>query len=331
MLNADAVLAMPSTASPFNQNLRVEYVEIARAEYRRFDMAEAQYFLKRAFNAAKGLYVVPSRVRERKLPAETAAEMVVGREQLMLLLNLQGAATRAPKTGAYAQSRFDCWLYKSEETREDNQAEICRDEFFVALEALKPLPPPAPPPPPKPKPTNLIVLLPGADGTVGEITIKSNTGTQVLNRPGAATKLYEDSMTPPAQTFRMEVKEIRNLFGEALQAQPKASLEFLMYFKIDSDELTAQSLTELPEMLATISARPVPEITIIGHADRAGTDAYNERLSLRRAQVIRTAIINSGAKAKSVDIQARGESEPAVETLDGVSELRNRRVRVQVR
>jgi outer membrane protein OmpA-like peptidoglycan-associated protein len=74
-----------------------------------------------------------------------------------------------------------------------------------------------------------------------------------------------------------------------------------------------------------------PEIVVIGHTDRVGTLEYNDKLSLKRADVVRAALVAAGVPPGQIDIAGRGEREPAVATPDEIAEPRNRRVEIMVR
>lgn len=67
-------------------------------------------------------------------------------------------------------------------------------------------------------------------------------------------------------------------------------------------------------------------IELWGHADRAGTREHNQRLSCRRAQWVRDALIARGVGADRIAVSAYGEDRPTVATEDGVADFANRRV-----
>jgi outer membrane protein OmpA-like peptidoglycan-associated protein len=75
----------------------------------------------------------------------------------------------------------------------------------------------------------------------------------------------------------------------------------------------------------------VPDLLVIGHTDRVGTDAFNDALSRQRAEVVRRALVARGLPADLIVVIGRGEREPIIATADGVAEPRNRRVEIQVR
>ncbi len=70
--------------------------------------------------------------------------------------------------------------------------------------------------------------------------------------------------------------------------------------------------------------------TVVGHTDTSGSNAYNERLSERRAKATADALVSLGVPASTLDVSWKGETEPAVATGDGVKEPLNRRATIQV-
>ena len=70
--------------------------------------------------------------------------------------------------------------------------------------------------------------------------------------------------------------------------------------------------------------------TVVGHTDRSGSDAYNDRLALRRAQVIADMMAGAGIPATAIAVSGMGERQPRIQTLDGERTRENRRVEVEV-
>ncbi|HSV30146.1 MAG TPA: OmpA family protein, partial [Candidatus Omnitrophota bacterium] len=67
------------------------------------------------------------------------------------------------------------------------------------------------------------------------------------------------------------------------------------------------------------------QVAIIGHADRAGSDEYNRRLSAERAETVRDVLVSQGIPADRIQLEARGEADPLVPTPDNVRQPQNRR------
>jgi hypothetical protein len=75
---------------------------------------------------------------------------------------------------------------------------------------------------------DLIVLLPDLDGKVGAITVTTNTGFQILDKPRYATEI-EDPNRAPVASKPFNENEIKDLFGLALSAQPDPAGRFISF------------------------------------------------------------------------------------------------------
>jgi len=172
----------------------------------------------------------------------------------------------------------------------------------------------------------LVVVLPGADGRTGAVVVESQGNRTVLDQPYAANRIG-----PGGGPTRLSAQEVKSAFGAALGSIPARPASFLLYFVTGTDELTDESKGELERMLAELRRRPAPDILVIGHTDRVGSDADNDRLSLQRAERVRASLVAQGIAAERIQASGRGEREPVVQTADGVDEPRNRRVEINVR
>jgi outer membrane protein OmpA-like peptidoglycan-associated protein len=179
-------------------------------------------------------------------------------------------------------------------------------------------------------PDNLVVLLPDEDGSVGRVEVTSTAGTQTLDAAQEATGLDRPGQSP-VEPFALTSEQIATSFGDALAAQPAAPEVFILYFRTGTTELVPDSAAQLPEIIETVIARTAPDVSVVGHTDRAGSDALNKQLSLDRAESVRDALVDAGLTIDRIEVTSHGENNPLIETADGVSEPRNRRVEVTVR
>lgn len=193
----------------------------------------------------------------------------------------------------------------------------------------RPAPPPAPAPAAGP-PTrdDLYVLVPDADGKTGSLSVIHGAQQEVLAAPYASARIRQEGQLETGTTSEEVVKQI---FADALAAQPARPVSFLLYFLEGKDELTPESQRAIRQVFAEIARRPSPEIVVIGHTDRVGSVAANDALSLRRAQTVRDDLVSRGIPAERIEIAGRGEREPLVPTAPQVPEPRNRRVEVSIR
>lgn len=177
-------------------------------------------------------------------------------------------------------------------------------------------------------PAERVVLLPGPDGKTGAVVVTSNSGQLLLDQPYASASI---SSGGAIKAVHEESSVIRERYSNALVAQPARPVSFSVLFVRGKDEPTDEAKRMLTSIKAEIAQRSAPEIMVIGHTDRQGSDADNDALSLKRAEATRKDLIDAGIPAASVKIAARGEREPAITTADGIAEPRNCRVEISVR
>jgi outer membrane protein OmpA-like peptidoglycan-associated protein len=106
------------------------------------------------------------------------------------------------------------------------------------------------------------------------------------------------------------------------------ALAATVFFEWDSSTLPANIDETLAFAKENMGACRWSRFTVVGHADRSGSDSYNDPLSLRRAQAVATRMQAMGLPASALAVSAKGESEPKVMTADGERNPTNRRVEV---
>jgi OOP family OmpA-OmpF porin len=72
-------------------------------------------------------------------------------------------------------------------------------------------------------------------------------------------------------------------------------------------------------------------VVIVGHTDTMGDPKSNIALGLKRAEMVRTILVQAGLPSSTIDTVSHGEAELAVRTRNNVPEPRNRRVEITVR
>jgi OmpA-OmpF porin, OOP family len=120
---------------------------------------------------------------------------------------------------------------------------------------------------------------------------------------------------------------------EAAAAPPPAPAapsapSFMVFFDWDRSDLSAQAMSTIRQVAQAYKQRGSARVTATGHTDRSGPDDYNMALSLRRANAVKDALVREGVPATAISVVGRGESQPLVQTADGVREPQNRRVEI---
>jgi outer membrane protein OmpA-like peptidoglycan-associated protein len=179
-------------------------------------------------------------------------------------------------------------------------------------------------------PKNYVVLLDNPGGGSGKVIVSNKKGTQMLEQSGTATAINRAN-SKPSSPWLLTVEKIEKVFSRAFGARPGKFVKYTIYFKSGGEKIEPKSKHDYEAMLAEIHRRPGVDATVAGHADRTDTDQRNELLSLLRAYKIRDDLVKAGIPIERVEVDAYGESIPAVPTPDNVPELRNRRVEVTIR
>ena len=114
-------------------------------------------------------------------------------------------------------------------------------------------------------------------------------------------------------------------------AQPAPARTYLVFFDWDRADLTDRARQIIAD--AATNARTVAStrIEVSGHADRTGGAAYNQRLSVRRAEAVASELGRRGINRNEINIQGFGFDRPLVPTAMGVREPQNRRVEIVLR
>ncbi len=105
----------------------------------------------------------------------------------------------------------------------------------------------------------------------------------------------------------------------------------IVYFPLDSARITPTEQDKIDRAAAATRTRTAEVVRIEGHTDTTGPSDYNLRLSERRAQAVRNALIAQGVPASLIVIEAKGESDLRVNTTDGVASRENRRSEIVIK
>jgi outer membrane protein OmpA-like peptidoglycan-associated protein len=177
-------------------------------------------------------------------------------------------------------------------------------------------------------PTTRVTLLPQADGAASVVGVSTPVGTQFLRQPYQVATVGRQGKLDLETTT---AEKVRETYPRLLALQPPAPERFVLEFEPGSSQLTPESQAQLATVVASAQARAGGEIVVTGHTDRQGTLEANDRLSLARAQAVRSLLVARGFKPELIEAVGRGEREPLVPTDDEVVEPRNRRADVVVR
>jgi iron complex outermembrane receptor protein len=114
----------------------------------------------------------------------------------------------------------------------------------------------------------------------------------------------------------------------AVAVAPSVPKSYLVFFDFNKSDLTPQAVSIVGQAAANAGPAKVTQLTVTGHTDTVGSDAYNMRLSRRRAESVAAQLEKDGIPSSEIQIVAKGKRDLLVPTADGVKEPQNRRVQI---
>ena len=115
-----------------------------------------------------------------------------------------------------------------------------------------------------------------------------------------------------------------------LQSTISADLAVPLKFQTGSDQLSADGVAQLSNVVPAIKACPEARLTVIGHTDNTGTDAVNGPLSEARAKSVTAYLVSQGIPADTFTVKGAGSSEPIAGNDTEAGRAQNRRTEITV-
>jgi outer membrane protein OmpA-like peptidoglycan-associated protein len=110
---------------------------------------------------------------------------------------------------------------------------------------------------------------------------------------------------------------------------PKVVILKGVNFDINKSVLKQESYSILDENLAILKSRPKMTITIVGHTDSDGNDAYNQKLSEARATSVMQYFLQKGIPANRMQAIGKGEAVPIADNKTEAGKAQNRRIEIE--
>jgi len=110
----------------------------------------------------------------------------------------------------------------------------------------------------------------------------------------------------------------------------KVTFETDTFFAFDKSVLQPAGKAKLEDLVSKLQGTDIEVIVATGHTDSTGTDAYNQKLSMRRANAVKAFLVSKGLPAERVFTEGKGEKQPVASNKTAEGRAKNRRVEVEV-
>lgn len=130
-----------------------------------------------------------------------------------------------------------------------------------------------------------------------------------------------------AKVIEERVEVIQKVAAVAPSPRPqKIVSSYTILFDFDKSNIRQSESMTLDQVTQEINKYNPAKVTVTGYTDSSGTKDYNQTLSVQREQAVSKALLSRGIANQTINREARGEYEQAVDTADGVRNQENRRV-----
>ncbi|MBD8566043.1 OmpA family protein [Oxalobacteraceae sp. CFBP 8763] len=163
-------------------------------------------------------------------------------------------------------------------------------------------------------------------GNRGEMDLASISLIRAFGRPAARTIPAPAPVAAP-----QEVQPVAPIVEAAPQpVSEKVSFAAEALFDFDRALVKPEGKAALDDLMRKLQGMDTEVMIAVGHTDSVGSDAYNQKLSLRRADAVKAYLVSKGLDQARLYTEGKGETQPIADNATAEGRARNRRVVIEV-
>ena len=163
----------------------------------------------------------------------------------------------------------------------------------------------------------------GCDGMLQKAAPAASSVQLVTPLPAGEPAPYVEPAAPVTEAPAAPV-------AAAAPSSDKVTFEADAFFDFDKSVLKPAGKAKLADLVSKLQGTDIEVVVATGHTDAIGSDAYNMKLSLRRANAVKAFLVSKGIPADRVFVEGKGESQPVASNKTREGRAKNRRVEVEV-
>jgi OmpA-OmpF porin, OOP family len=151
---------------------------------------------------------------------------------------------------------------------------------------------------------------PGCDGAIVPVVAPAPAPVAAPAPPPVAAPAPAPAPTPPAAT--------------------KVTYAADAFFDFNKSVIKPAGKAKLDDLVGKIKDINLEVIIAVGHTDSVGSDAYNQKLSVRRSEAVKAYLVSKGIEKNRVYTEGKGEKQPVADNKTSEGRAKNRRVEIEV-
>ena len=154
---------------------------------------------------------------------------------------------------------------------------------------------------------------PGCDGAIAPVVAPRAAPAPVAAAPAPVVVAPAPAPAPAPATVATKVTYAADAF-----------------FDFDKSVLKPEGKAKLDDLVGKIKDINLEVIIAVGHTDAVGSDAYNQKLSVRRSEAVKAYLVSKGIEKNRVYTEGKGEKQPVADNKTAEGRAKNRRVEIEV-
>ena len=102
------------------------------------------------------------------------------------------------------------------------------------------------------------------------------------------------------------------------------------FFDFNKSVLKPEAKAKLDDLVGKLKGISLEVIIAVGHTDAVGGDAYNQKLSVRRAESVKAYLVTKGIEPNRIYTEGKGKKQPVADNKTAEGRAKNRRVEIEV-
>jgi OOP family OmpA-OmpF porin len=135
---------------------------------------------------------------------------------------------------------------------------------------------------------------------------------------------------PPAVEAPVAAPTPAAVVAAPVPTAEKVSYSADAFFDFDKAVLKPAGKTALDDLTSKLGSMNLEVVIAVGHTDSVGTDEYNQKLSVRRAESVKAYLESKGVESNRVYTEGKGEKQPVADNKTADGRAKNRRVEIEV-